>query len=55
MTTPQPDVLFSVTLYLDGTLQIGGKTLVTGTLADVLRLIADSLESGATVLRESGN
>ena len=41
-------VIFSVTLYGDGTLAIGGKEAKGGAagLAEVLRIIADALEAG---------
>lgn len=43
--------LFSVTLYRDGTLRIDGHGRRQA-LPDILRMIADSLESGATTLGE---
>lgn len=54
MTTPF-EVLFSFTLYRDGQISVSGKP-VQGTLQQmlppVLRLIADSIEDGSTLLRE---
>lgn len=47
-------VMFSVTLYGDGTLAIGGKEPKRGNagLADVLRIIADAVEAGQVGWRE---
>lgn len=54
MTTPF-EVLFSITIYRDGQIGVAGRP-VRGTLQQklpaVLRMIADSIEDGATLLSE---
>lgn len=45
------EVLFCITLYRDGRLRIDGKPR-TERLPEILRMIALSIESGATVLEE---
>lgn len=49
------EILFSLTVYQDGRLQLSGSPrsgTVQQVLPGVLRTIADSVESGATVLEE---
>lgn len=56
MTTPF-EVLFSVTLYRDGSIAVGGKPksgTLQSTLPEILRMIALSIEDGSTVLNEEG-
>lgn len=51
MTTGE--VLFSVTLYRDRTIAIGGHGRYSA-IPDILRMVAEAIESGATVLTEDG-
>lgn len=48
------DYLFSITLYLDGSLRIDGHGRRQA-LPEILRMIALALENGATTLTEYGN
>lgn len=48
------DYLFSVTLYRDGQIRIDGHGRHEN-MADILRMIALSIESGATILNEYGD
>jgi hypothetical protein len=50
MSTPF-EVLFSVTLYRDGQIRVDGHGR-RDRMPEILRMIADSLEAGATVLSE---
>lgn len=43
--------LFSVTLYRDGTVRISGHPK-QGTIADILRIIADAIDAGDLPLSE---
>lgn len=49
MCTPF-QVLFSLTLHRDGTIEISGRPR-EGAIPDILRMIAAALESGALTLR----
>jgi hypothetical protein len=51
MTSPPHEFLFSVTLYRDGAIRIDGHGR-RHALPDILRMIALSIENGATVLGE---
>ena len=50
MTAPF-EVLFTVTLYRDGQIRIGGHGR-TNALPDILRMIAEAIEGGELVLHE---
>jgi hypothetical protein len=50
MSTPF-EVLFTLTLYRDGQIRIDGHGR-KDRMPEILRMIADSLEAGATVLSE---
>lgn len=45
------EVLFTVTVYRDGRIRVGGHGRHEA-MPKILRLIADSIEAGATVLHE---
>lgn len=52
VTTPF-EVLFSITLYRDGRIRISGKPR-RDRLPEILRMVAEAIETGATVLDEEG-
>jgi hypothetical protein len=45
------EVLFALTVYRDGQIRVEGKAWL-GSMPEVLRTIAEAIESGATVLSE---